>query len=110
MKNLHGFYNQSEARKASPAVSRPDLVAARNAAIRGPADLRPHERKPVQLSQAPMDSRIRFYRPVNDGKGGYRLGSCYAILSLNRVAQLRKEKRLESWLHEQRESGVVIRA
>lgn len=32
-KKLRGFWNTSEARKRAPVVSRPDLVAARNAAL-----------------------------------------------------------------------------
>ena len=106
--NLKGFYRKSEARKVSPCVSRPDLVAARNAAIRGDGDLRPFERKPVKLDPRPIDSRVKFFRAINDPKG-YLVGSCYAVLSPTEFTFMRKNKTLEPWLESQRESGVVIR-
>lgn len=118
MKNLRGFYNKAEARKASPAVSRPDLVQARNALIRSEADKRPHERKPAVFSTAPHDARIRCYRPINiDPQLGALphtaetvAGSCYAIVSPARWAELRKQKRLDSFLRDQRESGAIVEA
>jgi hypothetical protein len=97
--NTQGFWNKTEARKISPAVSRPDLVAERNAAIRGSGDLRPHERASVKLSRAPNDNRVHCYRPD---------GTKYAVLSPFRWAELRSEKCLESWLQRERESGVII--
>jgi hypothetical protein len=97
--NVNGFWNKTEARKISPAVSRPDLVAARNAPIRGAGDLRPHERAPIVLSRTPNDNRVFCYRPD---------GTCYAVLSPYQWQHLRDMKHLESWLTRERESGIVI--
>jgi len=99
--NVNGFWNKTEARKLTPAIARPDLVAERNAAIRGAGDLRPHERAPVKLSRAPNDNRIFCYRPD---------GTCYAVLSPHQWSTLRAEKRLEAWLQHERESGVIVSA
>lgn len=103
MNKLNGFYNPKTAREKSPAVSRPDLVAERNAAsvysVADPA------RSPVIKSTAdiraldPTDTRIKCFRPN---------GTCYAVVSPLRWQELRDKKRLDKFLEEERDSGIVI--
>ena len=91
----HQFYKTSEARKKSPVVSRPDLVAKRNAELsREPAKVRFNA-----LDPEPTDNRIFFRRPDL---------SCYAVLTPGRVDELRKRKKLDAFLNRERESGVII--
>lgn len=90
MSNLIGFYNSREARKTSPCVSRPDLVAARNAALHSPVPM---------FSAAPIDSRMKCFRPD---------GTCYAVLTPTRWRDLRSHSKLTAHLTRERESGVVI--
>lgn len=108
MKQLRGFYSTVEARKIASCISRPDLVTERNAALFSEGYKRPHERRSVLLSRVPADNRVHFYRPINHGDGTYSCGSCYAVLSPERIAELRKEKQLDLWLDVQRDSGVII--
>ena len=89
---MNQFYKASEARKKMPVVSRPDLVAERN------AQLSTHEVKAL-FSSAPTDSRVYFRRPDL---------SCYAVLSPKRVAELRSKRKLDAFLERERDSGIII--
>ena len=102
--NLNGFYNPKTAREKSPVVSRPDLVAERNAAIasysvadparvpyiKNVADIRDREK---------TDTRVKCFRPN---------GTCYAVVSPLRWEELRAKKRLDSFLEHERDSGVIL--
>jgi len=90
---MNTFYKKSEARKVCPVISRPDLVAERNAEIttrQGVVDLYAKNR---------TDSRMISRRPDL---------SIYSIMSSFRWCELRKQGLLERYLRAERESGVIL--
>lgn len=107
MNKLTGFYDPCEARKVAPVVSRPDLVAERNAQLLRP--LPSHNTDPSvpasvtlgKIASRGVDPRIRCYRTD---------GTCYAILGPSEWTAMRKQGRLQKWLDKQNKSGVVIDA
>ncbi len=89
---MNQFFKKSEAKKKSPVINRPDLVAQRN------AELTKAQRKEF-LDPVPTDSRVFFRRPDL---------SCYAVLSMTRIAELRKLRMLDVVLNREKNSLIII--